>query len=402
MSANPAALAAEHSPLARSKAWLAVGSMTVGTFAMVTSEILPVGLLPEIAADLRISEGAAGLMVTVPGVMAAVAAPVLALTAGRVDRRLVLWGLSFLILTSNLIVALAPTFTSMLVGRALLGVCVGGFWTFAVAAGRRLVSEADGNRATAMVVAGIAAGTVVGVPIGALLGHAAGWRAAFGAISGLAALVLLLQCLLLPRMPLQSAASVRGLIALLRVPRARLGFMATALVAAGHFAAYTYFKPLLQQDPAMTPARISMLLFVFGIAGFVGTFLGERAMAVSPRFGFLGTGLLVGIATLLLPHALGNSAAMIGLVAIWGAAFGAVPVCVQIWLYRSAPAQFESGSALTVTVFQSALGLGAFAGGALIDQLGVESAMYTGSILATLSAALLGLLGRREPLDRAS
>ncbi len=394
MSANPATLAAEQPPPGQSKAWLAVGSMTIGTFAMVTSEILPVGLLSEIAADLRISEGSAGLTVTVPGVMAAFAAPVLALTAGRVDRRLVLWSLSFLILASNLIVALAPTFTAVLFGRLLLGICVGGFWTFAVAAGRRLVAAADGNRATAMVVAGIAAGTVVGVPIGALLGHALGWRAAFAAISGLAAPVLLLQCLLLPRMPLESPAGMRNLIALLRISRARLGLVATALVAAGHFAAYTYLKPILHQDPAMTPTRISMLLFIFGIAGFAGTLLGERAMARSPWAGFTSTGLLVGVVTLLFPHSLGHLGAMIGLAGIWGAAFGAVPVCVQIWLYQSAPAQFESGSALTVTVFQSALGLGAFAGGELIDRLGVDSAMYLGSVLAMLSAALLGILGQ--------
>ena len=119
------------------RSWLAVGSVTIGAFAFVTTEFLPVGLLPQIARDLGVMPGTAGLMVTVPGVIAAVSAPGMMLGAGRIDRRHILLMLSVLLLVSNLISAFAPSFAFMLLGRALLGASLGGFWTLALAAAAR-------------------------------------------------------------------------------------------------------------------------------------------------------------------------------------------------------------------------------------------------------------------------
>ncbi|MBW8837392.1 MAG: MFS transporter, partial [Burkholderia sp.] len=116
------------------RSWLAVVAVAIGAFAFVTTEFLPVGLLPRVAADLGVSPGTAGLMVTVPGVIAAISAPGLMLVAGRMDRRRVFLLLTALLLASNLISAFAPNFTVMLVGRALLGAALGGFWTLATAA----------------------------------------------------------------------------------------------------------------------------------------------------------------------------------------------------------------------------------------------------------------------------
>ena len=158
------------------RAWLAVTSIAVGTFAMVTTEFLPIGLLTAIAGDLGVSEGTAGLMVTVPGIVAAITAPVVTVAAGSIDRRILVVLLTALIVLSNVVAWLTPTFTIMLLGRVLLGLCVGGFWTFAAAIGRRLVPEASGGRATALIIAAISVGTVVGVPAGAMIGELASWR----------------------------------------------------------------------------------------------------------------------------------------------------------------------------------------------------------------------------------
>ncbi len=149
-----------------SSPWPAIFSLTVACFVMVTTEFLPIGLLTNITPSLGVSTGTAGLMVTMPGIVAAVAAPALSLISGRLDRRLLMLGLSLLLIVSNLVAALAVNFPMMLLGRVLLGICVGGFWSFAANYGRHLVPEASQGRATALILSGISVGAVCGVPAG--------------------------------------------------------------------------------------------------------------------------------------------------------------------------------------------------------------------------------------------
>jgi predicted MFS family arabinose efflux permease len=149
-------------------------------------------------------------MVTVPGLVAAAAAPAAASFARGVDRRILLLVLSALIVGADLIVANATSFRMALAGRTLLGLCVGGFWAFAVAAGRRLVPDAAGDRATAIVLAGISAGTVLGVPLATAIGNAAGWRNAFRLVALLALAIGAAQLFLLPRLPGSVSGSPRA------------------------------------------------------------------------------------------------------------------------------------------------------------------------------------------------
>lgn len=109
--------------------WLSVIAVAISAFAFVTAEFLPVGLLPQIAHDLGVSTGVAGLMVTTPGVLAAISAPMLIVSAGRMDRRYVFLLLTGMLLIANVLCAIAPNLPVMLAGRALLGAALGGFWT---------------------------------------------------------------------------------------------------------------------------------------------------------------------------------------------------------------------------------------------------------------------------------
>jgi predicted MFS family arabinose efflux permease len=374
-------------------AWRAVASIAVATFVMVTTEFLPIGLLTAMASNLGVSEGRMGLAVTVPGVVAAVAAPALTVLAGRLDRRLVLLGLTLFIVASNLVVALAPNLSVLLIGRVLLGLNVGGFWAFAIAAGRRLVPEASGGRATSIISAGISIGTVCGVPAGSLVGHIAGWRVAFAVAGALSVLVLLAQMALLPKIRVTQAIGVSSLLDLFKVRQARIGLVATFLVAAGHFAAYTYFEPFLRHVTRMDQAMVTTALVLYGVAGIAGTFLGEAATARSVRLAFIGTALLLGFVVLLAP-AIGSSTGLaLGLVVLWGLAFGAVPVCVNIWMYQAAPGAYEGGSALIVTVFQIALASGAFGGGLVVDDAGLTAAFLVAGVTVASAGGVIVLLG---------
>jgi MFS family permease len=142
--------------------WLKVLIVTAGSFIMVTSEFLPVGLLTRIAADIQRTPGQLGLMVTVPGLIAGLAAPLSLVLLHRFDRRYVLIALTFLIAVADLIVATAGGFVIILSGRVLLGAAVGAFWCYASDVARRLVSRNRGNMAVAIVLGGISLGTVVG------------------------------------------------------------------------------------------------------------------------------------------------------------------------------------------------------------------------------------------------
>jgi predicted MFS family arabinose efflux permease len=376
-------------------AWSAVASIAVATFVMVTTEFLPIGLLTAMANDLGVSQGSLGLAVTIPGVMAAMAAPALTILAGRLDRRIVLLSLTLLIIVSNLLVAIAPSLSIVLIGRALLGVNVGGFWAFAIAVGRRFVPEASGARATSIISSGISVGTVCGVPAGTLLGNIAGWRVAFVVVGIVALIVFIAQMVLLPKIRVAQAIGVGNLLGLFKVRQARIGLVATFLIAVGHFAAYTYFEPFLRQVIRMDEAMITIALVLYGVAGIAGTFIGEAANVWNVRLAFIGTTLLLGLVVLLAPMIGHSTWLALGFIAFWGTAFGAVPICVQIWMYQASPEAYEGGSALMVSTFQIALAVGAFGGGLSVDRAGLTVAFIIAGVVAISAGGVIVLLGAR-------
>lgn len=372
-------------------AWLAVASLAVSTFASVTTEFLPIGLLTPIASSLHVSEGAAGLMVTMPGLIAAFTGPLLIVAAGRLDRRVLLLVLSALLVASNVLAALAPNLPTMLAARVLLGLVVGGFWTFAPGATAHMVPPALQPRAMSYVLAGISAATVAGIPAGALLGNLAGWRFAFGAIAVFAAVVLALQLRILPAMPPARAIRPRDLLAPLtgRAPRTLL--VIAFLLVAGHFAGYTYLGPMLRGLFGVTSQGITTLLLLYGVAGFAGTFLGGRLVQHSVKYAALAATATIAAALLLSAFAGGGVQAAGIVVLAWGAAFGIVPVAMTTWMQQALPAALEAGQALLVTAFQTAIALGAFVGGRVVDANGVTGAVVLGGALTALAAAIIGL-----------
>ena len=156
----------EHNQQSVKQQWLAILSVAVGAFALVTSEFLPVGVLNDVASDLGISAGHAGLMVTLPGIMAALAAPFLSVSIGAMDRRYLLIGLTLIMIIANSVVAFASDFSLLLFGRVLLGISIGGFWATAIALSGRLAPRGvDVAKATSIIMMGVTLATVLGVPL---------------------------------------------------------------------------------------------------------------------------------------------------------------------------------------------------------------------------------------------
>lgn len=381
-------------PRADLRAWLAVLSISTGAFVMVTSELLPVGLLTDIAKGLGVTNGIAGLTMMMPAAIATFAAPVALVAAGRLDRRLVLCCLMGLIICSNIVAALAPNFAVILIGRFLLGICVGGFWTYATATGRRLVPEASASKAIAIVLTGISLGTVCGVPAGALIAEYFGWRAAFAATAALTGLVLLAQLSFLPRMPGNEAIRLAHLVAPLRHTMARVGLLVSVLVFIGQFASYTYLKAFLQQVSGLDATFIAVLLLVYGLAGVIANFIGEWTTARNLK----ATMIAIAVVQALLIPAFnwfsGSAVLVSALVAIWGLAFGIIPIAITVWMYKAASDHPEAGQALLVSVVQIALSSGAAIGGRIVDWYGLSTTMDFGGVLMWLGAGLVLLFLR--------
>jgi predicted MFS family arabinose efflux permease len=369
-------------------------AVAIGAFAFVTTEFLPVGLLPRVAADLGVSPGTAGLMVTVPGVIAAISAPGLMLVAGRMDRRLVFLLLTALLLASNLISAFAPNFGVMLAGRALLGAALGGFWTLATAASGRLVLPKDSARAMATILTGVTCATVIGVPLGTFIASFASWRASFMATGGLVASALIAQFLFVPSLPSNAALRLHDLVSLLRRPHPRRSMMMVGLVFGAHFSSYTYITPFLLRNANLTMPTITWLLLGFGIIGFFSNFAVSSTVTRSLKISLGAMISLLLFALVLLPVLQHSPPGVIALVLAWGVAFGALPLCFSIWIQRATPDSPEAGSALFVSIIQVAIAVGSLVGGIVVDHVGIATDFLFGSGLALLGLAALASFGR--------
>jgi DHA1 family purine ribonucleoside efflux pump-like MFS transporter len=388
LSADAAALAAAEPQERTEPAWPAVFSMALGVFGLVTTEFLPASLLTKLSADLGISEGAAGQTVTATAVVAAIAAPALAIVTKRIDRRLVMWGLMTLLVLSNLLAAFAWSLPVLLAARVILGVALGGFWSMSGAIAMRLVPESLLPRAMSIILTGVSVATVCAAPVGAYVGDLWGWRATFLIAAVIGAITLLVQLVTMPRLPASGASGIRALAETAANPMIRLGLVAILLVVSGHFAAFTYMRAFLEQVTMLDIEKVSLVLLAFGIAGFFGNLAGGAIAGRSLKAAMSLAPLLMAIAAAVL--FLGGASPVVAAIGVtlWGFAFGALPVSVQTWMISAAPDQAESAGGLMVTAFQVAIATGAVLGGLLVDNWSVASPVAY-FVLAAFAVAVI-------------
>ncbi|MEV0614864.1 MFS transporter [Nonomuraea sp. NPDC050404] len=375
---------------------LAVISLMLGIFAIVTSEILPIGLLTTIGADFGISDGITGLTMTLPGIVAAVAAPVVTLTTARLDRRVMLVALMAVLAVADVLAAVATSYWVMLISRVLVGLTIGGFWSIGAGLAGRLVPPHAVGAATAVIFSAVPLGSVLGVPAGTFIGDLAGWRTAFLVLAALALAVLAALVMLLPPLPAQQATSLRVLLDLLRTRRAGIALLSTFLVVLAHFGTYTYVTPFLQDVTGLSPAAVSAVLLAYGIAGVAGNFLAGKVAATRSRAAFVTCGCLIALTTLLLPSIGVTAAGAVAALVVWGLAYGGVPVCSQASFIAAAPRAPEAATVVFTSSFQATFALGALLGGRVVDAFSVSTVMICGGLTALLMAvSVWSLAGSR-------
>ncbi|MBD7960872.1 MFS transporter [Comamonas sp. Sa2CVA6] len=375
--------------LSAPRSWLAVSAAALATFSVVTTEMLPVGLLTSIAGSLGSTTGSTGLVISLPALLAALFAPMVVIAAAGMDRRQLLCGLLMLLVLANIASALAPSLEWMLIARVLVGLCIGGIWAIAGGLAARLVPASSIGLATSIIFGGVAAASVLGVPLGAWIGDMLGWRWAFVCMAVLSAVVLLLHMVFLPPLAANNVATVRQFRKLLTVRSVQMGLCLTLLLVAGHFAAFTFVQPLLLSVSGFEARWMGVLLFVYGMAGIAGNFLAGTVAArhTLPTLTVITLGLLW-VPLMLL--AVGDSQMGGGSVLlIWGLVYGGVSVGLMTWMMKVAPQALEVVTALYVAVFNIGIALGAWVGGKVVDDMGLTANLWLTATLAAGAALVV-------------
>ncbi|MCZ9340965.1 MFS transporter, partial [Streptomyces sp. TRM76130] len=220
---------------------------------------------------------------TLYGAIAGLFAPVLTVATRRIDRRLLLMLVLCIFVAGNAFTALSSSYAVLMVSRLLTGFAHGVMWSIAASIAIRLVPPAQAVRATAVVFSGISIASVVGVPFGTFIGGLSNWRTAFWSIAGIGVLILAAAAFLLPPLAPRAVVRLAELPRLLRDSNLRIATLVTAAMVIGHFAAYTYVAPFLEQDAGIPSHWVSGLLLLYGVAGVVGNFAGGAAAARALR-----------------------------------------------------------------------------------------------------------------------
>lgn len=379
-------------------AWGAVMAMAMAAFALVASEFMPVSLLTPIATDLSVTEGQAGQAIAVSGAFALLTSLCVSAVAGHMNRKLLLAGLTLLMIISGSVVAFAPNYGTFIVGRALIGVAIGGFWSMSAATAMRLVPEDKVPRALAILNSGNALATVIAAPLGSFLGSIIGWRLAFFAVVPVAIIALCWKLFSLPAMRALAERPSGNVFRLFKRNPVALGMAASSLFFMGQFSLYTFLRPFLESVTQVQVTTLSCLLLLMGVAGFVGTLLiggllKNGVYRVLTAIPLLMAVLAIGLTYTIIGGSLTLTAISLGL---WGLVATAAPVGWWTWVARIMPKDAEAGGGLFVAVVQMAIMLGATVGGILFDHYGYQATFEMSAALLIVSAVLTVITARSE------
>lgn len=368
------------------RAWLPIIGLAFAAFVFNTSEFLPVGLLPNIAEHLNETVSFTGLVITGYAWVVAVMSLPLTIITAKLERRKLLLALIAVFALAHFAVIVADTFERLFAARVAVALTHSIFWSIMTPLAARMAPRGKRAVGLAAVMGGTIVATVLGVPIGTQLGHMFGWQEAFFIIGIAAALVFALIWLVLPECVSTHAGSLKSLPVILKRPALIQLYCLTAVTVLGQYTAYSYISPILQSVGGFADGDVVTTLFVFGIAGIIGTVLSSKLVDRYPSGALVAPLIAISACLFLIIPTCHHFGVLMGVVVIWGAAMTAVCMAFQTMLLNAAPDAADIAASLYSGIFNIGIGGGAFLGSRILSASGYEPIVWTGASIVALSA----------------
>jgi DHA1 family inner membrane transport protein len=376
-------------------------ALAVAAFAIGTTEFVIMGLLSEVASDLKVSIPSAGMLVSGYALGVAVGAPLLAAFTAKMERKHALLLLMGLFILGNALCAIAPNYDVLMVARVVAAFCHGSFFGIGAVVAAHLVPANQRARAIALMFAGLTLANVLGVPFGTFLGQWAGWRSTFWAVTALGVIAALGVFRFVPTLPDLKAPDMRRELRVLREPQALIALGMTVLGFGGVFTVFTYIAPILQEQSHVSPHWTGAVLVLFGLGTTIGNMLGGRLADWKLMPSLMG--ILVVLTALLVAFAwtMHSTVASIVTVFLWGIAAFATIAPLQSRVVHVAGDAPNLASTLNIAAFNLGNAGGAWLGGAVLAAgYSMPTVSLTGAavtvagLLATMASVALE---RRHP-----
>lgn len=379
------------------RSWLALFILALSTFTIVTTELAPVGLLTPIADGLSASESAVGMTVSLYAWVGALSALFASVFLGNVAKKRLLLTLTVVLFLSNVLAATVNTYTLLLAARVLGALAHGAFWAMIGATAVAIVPARYIGAATSIVFGGVSAASVFGVPVSNYIGIHFGWRQAFWLMAVLSVVAFAGIAVLVPQITSKSAIGLEALKSVLKSSTLWKIYSATLLAVTAHFAAFTYIEPWLHIQNSLTTSIIPVVLFVYGIAGLAGNFL--TGMVIDKYLKVtVSVSVLLICAVLIFLGLSGASLSgtlVFAAMVIWGLAVSGIFVGFQTWVLRMAEDKTFPASAVYVSFFNTAIGVGASAGAWIVSAFSVPMLYIVAGAAIGLSVLLVAAIPTR-------
>ena len=377
-------------------------ALAISAFAIGTSEFIIMGLLPDLAHSFEVSIPKAGLLVSGYALSVTIGSPIVALALSRVERKRALLVLMSIFIAGNMLCALAPNYSLLLMARVMTALCHGAFFGIGSIVASNLVPRSERNQAVAMMFSGLTLANVLGVPAGTALGQAMGWRFAFWALVPIGVIAALGLWKLVPQQPAEQMHLRHEFHAVLR-PQVQLVLALSTLSSVSLFCVFTYVAPILETVTHVAPSIVTWVLVVFGVGITLGNYLGGRLGDWKQMPVILAGMLLLVLIFLIMPWTEKSLIPAATMIFIWGLVHFAAASPLQTRVVDMAKGAPNLASTLNQGAFNLGNALGAGLGGMVLtagygyQRLSFASALV--ALAALLVAVIAMVLQRRNPYE---
>lgn len=382
-------------------AYFRVFALAFAAFIFNTTEFVPVALLSDIAQGFDMPVSQTGLMITVYAWIVSLMSLPLMLVTAKLERRSLLLKLFVLFVLSHALSVFAWNYWVLLVSRVGVAFSHSVFWAITASLSMRVAPKGKQTQALGMIAMGSALAMVLGLPLGRIVGQWLGWRATFGVIGISALLVLLILAKLLPHLPSKNAGSLSSLPLLAKRPLLISVYTVTALMVSAHFTAYSYIEPFVKNISGMSDNTATLILLVFGLAGFVASFLFGRIYRFFPAKFITLSLIIITLSLFCLLMFSQNIILIFILIFFWGVGIAAMSLGLQMRMLQLSPDATDVATAIFSGIYNIGIGGGALIGNQVMQHFGLENIGFVGAILGSLAMLLFIFTHLKYRTDKA-